>query len=366
MKNKVIVISTVGLIYDGITSVILSHLQSMDLSDLDIYVAATIKLEPSIKKRIEQLGCHLIDFPSRRRETVKYFFLLTSFIRKNRICVMHAHGNSGTLAIEMLAGWLGGCNKRIAHSHNTSCDQVKADKLLRPIFNLFYTDALACGDAAGKWLFGNKPFMVLKNGRDIELFSYKIETRKKIREKYQLGKNIAIGHVGGFVPQKNHEFLLEIYWALLVKQPNIKLFMIGDGVLRPAIEHKATDLGIRDKIVFTGNIDNVPEMLSAIDGMILPSLFEGLPLVAIEWQIAGLPCVLADTITKECICTRNVKQLSLQDKPEDWADAILQLINENNRPMAVEHAADQIRQAGFDIKDEASKLKKIYLGKSDC
>lgn len=359
-KRKIIIISTVGLIYDGITSVILSYLQAMDLSEFDIYIAGTIKIEPNIRKKIEQLGCSVVELPSRRKNPARYFLALTYFIWKNRIKVMHAHGNSATLAIEMLSGWISGCKKRIAHSHNTQCEQVKADKILRPVFNLFYTDALACGDAAGKWLFGNQKFMVLQNGRDIDLFAYDPKMRKKMREKYAVS-DIAIGHVGGFVAQKNHEFLLEIYQEILKQKPNVKLFMIGDGELKEHIEKKAERIGIRDHIIFTGNIDNVAEVLQAMDGMVLPSLFEGLPLVMIEWQILGLPCVISDVITKECICTEQVQTCSLHDGPDIWAKKILKLIEVTNRKEAIHTSVEQIKKAGFDIQEGIEKLKTLYL-----
>ena len=351
-------ISTVGLIYDGITSVILSYLQAMDLTELDIYVVATIKVEPSIKEKMEQLGCHVVDLPSRRGDTLKYFSSLVSLIRKNKIKVMHAHGNSGTLAIEMLAGWLGGCKKRIAHSHNTRCNQVKADKLLRPIFNLFYTDALACGDAAGKWLFGNKPFTVIKNGRNVKLFEFDLNMRKIMRSKYKIANEIAIGHVGGFFEQKNHRFLLKIYKAILEIEPTAKLFMIGDGPLKAEIEEEAKD--ISEHLIFVGTTDRVPDYLHAMDGMILPSLFEGLPLVAVEWQINGLPCIFADTITKECAFTDTVKFMSLDESAETWAVEIIKMAKANKRNESAAVAIQKVKLAGFDIKDSANILKRIY------
>lgn len=109
--RKIVIVSTVGLIYDGITSVISSYLEAMDKTDLEIYVVSTIKAEPNIEK-IEKLGCKIVHFPSRKNNTIKYFISLQTFIHRNGIEVIHAHGNSATLAIEMLAGLLGGCKKK--------------------------------------------------------------------------------------------------------------------------------------------------------------------------------------------------------------------------------------------------------------
>ena len=262
----------------------------------------------------------------------------------------------------MAAAYLGGCKKRIAHSHNTRCDQVKLDKLLRPIFNILYTDAIACGEDAGKWLFGNKKFTVLKNGRDIEQFSYNPIIREEIRAEYNINNATAIGHVGGFVLQKNHKFVLGIFKEILKLEPNVKFFLIGDGALRTSIEKRAEEYGIRNYITFTGNTERVPELLQGLDGMILPSLFEGLPLVVVEWQITGLPSIIADTITQECALTNLVEFCSLSESAKIWAGCILKSIQNNNRVQNATIAQEHVKQAGFDIKECAGELRSIYLG----
>ena len=355
--RRVLIVSTVGLIYDGITSVITSYLQAMDLDGLEVCVAGTIDIKPNIRKQIEDCGCTVVEFPNRRTDTIKYFISLTKFIRRNHIDVVHAHGNSATLAVEMVAAWLGGCKKRIAHSHNTRCDKVKADKLLRPIFNLFYTDGLACGEAAGKWLFGTKRFEVLVNGRDVEKYKFNLETREKIRTSLGIKNEIAIGHVGGFVEQKNHRFLVEICRELRRLEPDCKLFMIGDGPLRPEIEKSCEGLNV----TFTGVIDNIPDYLNAMDGMLLPSLFEGLPLVMIEWQINGLPCVVSDAVTKESGFTPFIGFESLQSSPAKWANELLNKVRKDTRKKNSIEAIIKAKEKGFDINESANKLKEIYI-----
>lgn len=360
MNIKILVVNTVGLSYDGISRIMVSYLQAMDLSEMDIYVAATVNADPNIIKKIDQLGCHIVELPSRRKKPFKYFWKLACFIKKNGIYAIHAHGNSGTLAIEMLAGWLGGCKKRIAHSHSTSCNQVKADKLLRPVFNLLYTDALACGEFAGKWLFKNRPFKILQNGRDVNEFVFDENIRTKVRNEYSIRDELVIGHVGGFFKPKNHKFLLAIYREILKKEPTARLFMIGDGPLKKEIEFLAMD--IKQNIVFTGMVDRVADYLQAMDGMLLPSLFEGVPLVAVEWQINGLPCVLSDTITKECVFTNSVSFMSLDEQAEEWANRIIGMAKGNMRKKSSSIAAQNAVKAGFDIRSSAHVLKTIYTG----
>lgn len=354
--KKVLIISTVGLVYDGITSVILSYLQFMNLDGLAIYVAGTIDVKESIKKQIEDTGCIVVDFPNRRKDTFNYFIALCRFIRKNHIDVVHAHGNSGTLAIEMLAAKISGCPKRIAHSHNTKCNQVKADKILKPLFRTLYTDGLACGVAAGKWLFGNDKFKVLTNGRDVDKYKFNIKARNDIRESLGIKNSLIIGHVGGFYEQKNHGFLLDIYREIKKIESDCRLIMIGDGPLFNQIKNECGNL----EVIFTGNIDNVADYLNAMDGMLLPSLFEGFPLVSVEWQINGLPCILSNSITEECRLTNLVNFLSLKDGPKKWAELIIQEARSNNRKKSADEAYQTLKKSDYNINKAAKLLERLY------
>ena len=354
--KKIAIISTVGLKYDGITSVILSYLEAMDLKGLDIFIIATNTCEPKIVAKLNQLGCHIIQLPSRTLHTAMYFVKLSMFIHTNQIEVIHAHGNSATLAIEMFAAWLGGCKIRIAHSHNTKCEQVFADKILRPIFYTLYTKGLACSNEAGSWLFKNRKFFILTNGRDITKYKFSQKYRNEMRKKLGINNEICIGHVGGFYEQKNHDFLLKVFKEIKKLNKNVKFFLIGDGPLRDKIKKNSYELNI----TFTGNINNVSDYLNVMDGMLLPSIFEGLPLVAIEWQINGLPCILSNKITKECSLVENIKFKNL-DNPSEWAKEILYMIKTNDRKKQSVIACDIIQNTKFNIIKEAQTLKKIYI-----
>ena len=347
--KKVLIINTVGLMYDGITSVILSYLQAMNLEGLEIYIAGTITVKENIRKQLEDIGCNVVDFPDRKAETLLYFISIIKFIRKNNIDIIHAHGNSGTLAIEMVAGWFGGCKKRIAHSHNTKCNHFREDQILRPVLYTFCNERLACGEEAGRWLFKNKSFFILKNGRDINKFLFDNSMRLDIRKKMHLENKLCIGHVGGFVEQKNHKYVLKIFSEIKKNSPNVKFFLIGEGTLKREILEISQNLDL--DICFCGNIDNVNMYLHAMDGMVLPSLFEGLPLVLIEWQLNGLPCVVSDTVTDECKFLNSTKYLSLKESPKKWAQELLLTVNNISREKNSELGVKVISDAGFDILD---------------
>lgn len=357
-KRRVLIISTVGLIYDGITSVITSYLEAMDLSNLDVYVAETIKAESSIENRIMNLGCKIVNLPNRRTETLRYFMALQKFVRHNRIEVVHAHGNSATLAVDLLAAKLGGCKKRIAHSHNTKCDQVRADRMLRPLFYHLYTDALACGEEAGKWLFGNRPFMVLRNGRNVEKYKFNAIVRERMRKQYGFKDELVIGHVGGFVEQKNHAFLIEIFRDVLKIKSNAKLVLVGDGMLRKYIKESVSD--ISDSVLFIGTTDRVEDYLQMMDVMVLPSLFEGVPLVVIEWQINGLPCLISDTVTAGCKVTNHITFLSLSKTSKEWSETIININNNNKRKDNSIVDYEMVKDSIYNISYLAKELLRVY------
>lgn len=358
---KILLISTVGLKYDGITNVMLSNLEAMDKSNLEFFVAETLVSENNIREKFKALGCKLVKFPNRKKNPLKYFWSVFSFIRKNKIDVVHANGNSATLAIEMLAAKLGNCPIRIAHSHNTKADFAKLDKILRPVFDISYNKAVACSNEAGKWLFKDKSFLVVNNGRDIDKYSFNPIKRQQMRDKLNGSDKLFIGHVGGFVTQKNHDFLLHVYKEISLLRNDAIFFVIGDGDLKKQIYDLTDELGIKDKVVFTGNIDNVQDYLQAMDVMIMPSLFEGLPLAVIEWQLSGLPVVMSDVITKDCIISDKVERLSLKESYKSWAIKVIEASNCDGREARVLQTRRNAKEMGFDIKDSAKKLRNLYL-----
>ena len=170
---------------------------------------------------------------------------------------------------------------------------------------------------------------------------------------------VVIGHVGRFNTQKNHEYLIRIFDELYKKAKNAYLVLIGTGATLDEIKKKVVDLGLENRVIFTGAVDNVSDYLSVFDVMLLPSLYEGLPLVVIEWQISGLPCIISDSITKECAITSLVKFESIKESPTVWVDDIEKLTIQD-RSGNKDKIFNEIKAAGYDIQTGAGKLKKIY------
>ena len=350
-----------GLGKEGITNSVLTYLENLDIADLDMTLGIAGKAEEKALDRAKKLDIKIVFLPGRNVEPIKYFSALKDLVKKEKYDIVHVHGNSATLGIDMLAAKMGGASVRIAHSHNTSCSHIYLDKLLRPLFYSTYTQGAACGVDAGKWLFPNREFVVIPNGKYIPTFLFDEEKRAKIRNELDIDDKIILGHVGMFNLQKNHRFLIEVFKELCKKSNKYALCLFGsDGGTQDEIEALVKKYAIEDKVLFMGYKDNVADYLSAMDIMLLPSLYEGLPTVVIEWQISGLPTSISDTITSECMIMENVKRLSITSGVKEWVDEIVH-IEPENRCTKKDIIINVMRENGYDIKYDAERLKNMYM-----
>lgn len=259
---------------------------------------------------------------------------------------------------------------RIAHSHNTGFQTKSKVQIwlgeafkrpLRRAANIY----LACSDLAGRWMFGDQMMQmrrvqVLPNGVDLDRFRYSEEIRTKVRKELGItADQLVVGNVGRFTPQKNHGFLIEIFAEIHRRRPDAVLLLAGIGELFDQTKDKAKALGLQGSVRFLGFRSDVTALTQAMDVFLMPSLYEGFPVTAVEAQAAGLPCVFSDTITREAKILDQVEYVSLQSPATDWADRVLALAYtvERNRCNAYLH------QKGYDIHDMADKLMEIYQGR---
>lgn len=352
-------INTVNQGNNGISKVILNLSDAMDTNDLLIDLVCGNEPDSISTNVFKNIGGNIFVISNRLNRPFSYINKLIKIIKENKYDCVHAHGNSNTLAFELLAAKLAGCKCRIAHSHNTTCKHKMIHKILSPLFLFTCNARLACGEEAGKWLFKNLPFTIINNGIDTKVFSYRQEKRNEIRKKLELDdKRILIGHVGSFNDFKNQDFLIDI----LANMPNVSLIMIGDGPRRKIVEQKVKDKRLEENVIFTGGVDNVNDYLSAIDIIVMPSFYEGLPLTLVEEQVAGLRCIVSDNITKEVNLTGNVMFLSLNDSVSQWVREIEKCLEcKADRYCLSQKAIQQIINKGYDITHESIKLREYYL-----
>lgn len=249
---------------------------------------------------------------------------------------------------------------RVGHSHNTAYEKNLVgtlDRWMSGCFEKELTDCFACSQKAGEMLFPHKPFTVLPNGIDTEAFARQDpERRAALRAELGVGPGEALlGHVGRFSAQKNHEGLLRIFAALLPELPNARLLLLGTGPLMDQARALAGELGISGRVIFAGVRSNVAAYYQAMDAFLLPSLFEGLPVVLVEAQTSGLPCFVADTVDPGAAFARNVHYLPLNDTGA-WVQAI------TAGPLTRDpDARAEAENAGYNVRTSAAVLQEFYL-----
>lgn len=298
-----------------------------------------------------------------QKRPIMYCKKLYKIIKEEKYDVVHVHGSSSMMFLQLLVAKKAGVKVRIAHSRNTSSDYNFLNKLCMPIFKRLYTHAFACGKEAGKWLFGeNQQFTIIPNGKDCQMFEFKPEIRDEYRKKNNIENKTVIGHIGNFNNQKNHEFLIKVFYELTKKNSNYYLILAGNGPLENKIHGKIAELGIDKNVLFLGQIsvEEVSKWLNAMDIMVFPSKYEGFPNVLIEWQIAGLPCIISSEITKDVKITDLVRFKSLNKDPKEWAKDIEKIKIEDRNKMKEKIKID-IKNNGYDIKENARKLEHIYM-----
>lgn len=348
----------------GLETMLMNYYRHIDRSKVQFDFLVHRDFEADYDKEILELGgriyhvSRLVPWSKSYRNELKNFFKTHSEYK-----IVHVHQDClSSVALECARDC--GISVRIAHSHNSN-----QDKNIKYLFKRYYmrkipetaTELFACGKAAGDWMFGGKTYQLLPNAIATEKYIYEEEKSKKIKIELGLEKNIIIGHIGRFNPQKNHEFLVDIFEKCLEKNRKVTLMLVGDGEGRKEIENKVKKQGLQDNVLFMGVRKDIPELLQAMDVFVFPSLYEGLPVTMIEEQAAGVPAVISDQVSEECIITEGlVKVEGLENTPEQWAEEILKQakISKSDR-------SEEIKKAKYDVETTAKWLEEYYLKKAE-
>lgn len=366
MQLRVLNILTVRFAANGIAAFTMNYERFMATDAVCVDFVAPNEPSEQTRAEIESRGGRIFVLPQRNSNPVSYMRALGAIVRAGGYDVVHAHGNSATLYVDLAAAMRGGAHVRIAHSHNTRCKQRLADKLLRPLFYQSYTHALACSQAAGEWLFPNRPFTVVQNAVDTAAYTFSPQTRERVRGELALGDAPVICHVGSFNRQKNHAFLLAAFAKLLNRMPNARLLLVGSGALLAQTRQEAQSLGLTEQTLFLGNVESAAPYLMAADVFVLPSYYEGLPFTLIEAQCAGLPCCVSDRVVTDAFFTGCVQALSIDgpDAADGWAEALAAKLGScsgvQQRLAASLEAVDAAGRNGFSIRQNAENLLGLY------
>lgn len=286
--------------------------------------------------------------------------------KENSYEVMHSF-NSTMNVFSMFVAKLNGIPVRISESISMAHEgdwRTVIKKMLRPLSKLFATHFMSCGEDCGRWQFGNKLYDsgrvdVFKTVINTDFNAYNEDVREKTRRDYGWNNSIVIGHIGRFAPQKNTLRIIDIFSSIIKKEPSARLCLIGDGELKESVLAKIAELGLTESVDYLGRREDIQQFYNAMDAFLLPSLYEGLPVVGLEAESCGLPMFFSSEITKEANACELGHFIDLSASDDLWATEILKAIRDNIRSRR-SHASE-VADAGFDSASEAERLQQYYL-----
>ena len=349
----------------GVEAVTINYYRNIDKNKVQLDFICDEDSTNIPYEEIEEMGGKIIIIPSYSKP-FKYHKELKRVLKEGNYKIVHS--NINTLSVfSLFAAKCAGVPVRIAHSHSTTNKKEKKKNLmkqvLRPFSKVFATDYMCCSELAGRWLFGDKEYdkgnvYLLNNAIDLDKFKYNETLRKKKRKELGIKDDtLVIGHIGRFVAQKNHDYLIDIFSEIHKKNNNSILLLAGQGPLMEDIKNKVKELNLEDSVKFLGQRNDANELYQAFDVFLLPSLYEGLPVVGVEAQAAGLLCYLSNDMTKETKVLDITKFMSLNNTPKEWANNILDDVKKYKRI----DTSKEMTAKNFNIKEEAKKLEEYYL-----
>lgn len=348
----------------GVEAVVMNYYRHIDKSKIQFDFICDEDSTNIPYEEIESLGGKVILIPPYQK-LFKYHKELKRILKEGNYKIVHSHIN--TLSVFSLCA--AKCAKvpvRIAHSHSTTNKKEKKKNLmkqmLKPFSKLFATDYMCCSELAGRWLFGDKLYdegkiYVLNNAIDLHKFEYNEKIREEVRNELNIDeKTLVMGHIGRFVEQKNHDFLIDIFYELHKQVPNSVLMLVGQGPLQDKMKEKVEKLNLSKSVLFLGQRNDVARLYQAMDVFVLPSLYEGLGMVLIEAQTAGIYCFASTEVPEIAKVTNYMEFIDLQSDAKTWGEKII-----NREKKVPRQNKEELQEKGFDITREVNKLEDKYI-----
>ncbi len=355
----------------GAETMVMNYYRKMDRTKIQFDFMVHRKEKGAYEDEIESLGGQIYRMCSIYPQNYfKYKKMLSEFFNKNtEYKIIHSHMSElGYFVFKEATKH--NIPVRICHAHNTPVfslmgrnEKIKALArwYLKKNIVKYSTHLFTCSIDSAKWLYGAKNierFIVLKNAVCAENHKFDPEIRYKKRKELNIENKFVVGNVGRFNEQKNHSFLIDIFFEIQKIKENSVLMLVGEGSLKLKVENIVNQLGIKDKVLFLGIRNDVNELLQAIDVFVLPSLFEGLAMVLIEAQASGLKCFTSkDVVTVESKITNLLEYVPLNEKPDIWAKQILDFNYNNYRKDIYQEIVDK----KWDINTNVDWLTDFYL-----
>lgn len=315
---------------------------------------------------LEKNGDKVINVEKYSKNMIKSIKQIRDVVKKEKYDIVHAQLNTLNF-FPLLGAFLGGAKIRIASNHSTANLKYEFRKsiikyILRPTCGLMATNYAACSNFAGEWAFGRKnvkngKVKIIHNAIDLKNFRYSNNIRMNVRKREDWEDKFIIGHVGRFVEQKNHKFIVNIFKEIHERNENARLVFIGDGELISDIKKQVNKLRLDEYVYFYGVRFDVNELMQGMDLFLFPSLYEGLGNVITEAQAVSLQSVVSDQVPKEIGLTEFVEFVPLNAPVEKWAESVIKYVDGYKKRDTYEDLVN----AGYEIKSAAKELEKYYL-----
>lgn len=345
----------------GLQSFIMNIYRNIDKNKIQFDFLVHYEESQFYDKEIEELGGKIYKLSFREdKNIVKYIKDLKNFFRNHagEYSIIHGHMDSlGFIYLYYAKKY--NIKIRIAHAHTYLKDNSPKKILRRIVSKLFKKNAtilLACSERAGRSIFGDAPFIIIKNPIDYRRFKYDEKKRKELRNKMKLSNDTIFGNVGRLTRVKNQKFVIDIFNHYLNNNPNSKLFLIGSGELKNKLKKYVDDLGISSHVLFIKPTERIENYYQVMDLFVFPSLYEGLGIACIEAQACGLPTFTSDTVPKAAKISDIFFQISLKKDAKQWSDIII----EKNNNITRRDKSLYIKKYGYDIDSITRQLMKIY------
>lgn len=343
----------------GLETMLMNYYRNVDRSQIQFDFLTHRPYRSDYDDEIESMGGKMYYAPRLYPQNYPaYFKWMHKFFDEHpEYTIVHSHIDTMSY-VPLLAAKKGGIPVRIAHSHSTSIDKdfkYALKQYYRLKINSVCNIRLACGKQAGEFLFRNKEFSVIPNAIDSSKYLFNQKIREKKRNELSISGEFVIGHVGRFCYPKNHKFLIDIFSEIIKLHSNSLLVLIGTGEKEEEIQKYSKRMGVKDKVLFLGNRSDVNELYQMMDIFVMPSLFEGVPLVGIEAQYADLPCVFSDKIPEEVMFNKKSIFMSLKSTPSEWAKIILE-----KKDCKCQRGYKDM-SSKYDIKNSVNLLSELYM-----
>ena len=351
----------------GIQAMLMNLYRHIDRSKVQFDFLVLYEAPQFHDEEIKSLGGRIYRTSLRENGNLPQFLRrLRMILQKEDYKVVHVHADTVGY-IPLREAKKAGVPHRIAHSHNAAATRdlkVLPKRIMQRLFPVHATELVACTDMAGRYMFGRRPFEVVVNAIDAEQFAFDDEVRANVRAELGITDEFVIGHVGRMHAQKNPLFVLDTFAALQAAHPNSALVLVGTGPMESAIREKALAWDLKNVLIL-GNRSDIDRIYQAMDVFMLPSLFEGLGIVAVEAQAANTTTIVSTAVPDEAIVSEFASKLPLSAGPAAWAAAALETRGQEG-VRAQRDGQERVVAAGFDVRAAAARIQEEYLLMNAC